>query len=72
MSKAEVQSILGKPLADVQGLIEDDNKWYYAYLDRDKIHNDDRVTYTWYKVREVDFNKAGRVEKKLNTSEQFE
>lgn len=72
MSKAEVQNILGKPLTNVEGVSDDQNRWFYAYLDRAKIPNDDRVTNTWFKVREVDFDKSGRVEETLSSMEQFE
>jgi len=71
MSKAEVLAVLGKPLeGNIEGLLA--NRWFYANLDHTKIPNDDRVTNTWFKVREVDFDGSGRVEKTLSSMEQFE
>jgi len=72
MSRAEVQSILGKPLTHIEWLMEDESKWYYAFLDSAKIPHDDRVTNTWYKVRVVDFDGAGRVVRTVRSAQQFE
>ena len=76
MAKAEVEHILGKPLKNqdgrIEGCSEDENRWCYAWFDCAKIPHDDRVTNTWFKVREVDFDKYGRVKAILGSTEQFE
>lgn len=78
MTKAEVEYIVGKPLRNdpvhVPAIIGKESRWLYAYLDCAKIPepNDDRVTNTWYKVREIDFDKQERVRAILSSTEQFE
>ena len=72
MSKADVRRILGQPLAHLEALPQDDRKWFYAFLDCNKIPTDDRVTNTWFNVREVDFDAHGRVKMTLKSTEQFE
>ena len=72
MSKTDVKRLLGEPLTHVEGMMNSDNKWFYAFLDYANIPEDDRVTNTWFEVREVDFDRRGRVKSVLSSTEQFE
>jgi hypothetical protein len=79
MSKAEVRRILGNPLTGnanghIEGALDDENTWSYADLDCTKIPagDDDRVTNTWYKIRDISFDKTGRMQKTVSSTKQFE
>lgn len=76
MTKAEVANRLGLPLSNseghVEGLPANDNRWFYAWYDCARIPHDDRVCNAWFSVREVTFDKDGRVEAVHRSTEQFE
>ncbi len=77
MSKEEVLRLLGKPLQNdahepVQGMMSSNRRWFYSFLDRSKIPDDDRVTNTWFEWREIVFDSKGRVVEITETTEHFE
>jgi outer membrane protein assembly factor BamE (lipoprotein component of BamABCDE complex) len=72
MSKADVTRVLGKPLSNVEGLSSEQNRWFYSFLDRTKIPEDDRVTNTWYRARTVEFDGHGLVDRTVSSAERFE